>query len=42
MDEQEKALNPGIQINCPMCGALTAYIRSEGDTHVYRCPRTVI
>jgi hypothetical protein len=30
--------DPGVQTNCPFCGAMS-YIESDGPTHVYRCLR---
>ena len=30
---------PDFPLNCPYCGAPLAYVRTEGDTHVYRCQR---
>jgi hypothetical protein len=34
----EVMADPGIPINCPTCGAPLVYVRTEGETHVYRCP----
>jgi DNA-directed RNA polymerase subunit RPC12/RpoP len=31
--------DPDIPINCPYCGAALAYLRTEGETHFYSCPR---
>lgn len=28
-----------VRINCPICGAPLAYVRSEGDVAYYRCPK---
>ena len=33
------AEDPGFVVNCPTCGALTDYVRTEvGPTHIFRCP----
>jgi hypothetical protein len=29
----------GITLNCPKCGAKLTYSHSNGDTHLYRCPK---
>lgn len=31
--------DPGLHPNCPYCGAGLAYVRTDGETHIYRCPR---
>ena len=31
--------DPGFPVNCPKCGQRLTYVRSEGETHFYRCPR---
>ncbi len=31
--------DPGFPLNCPKCGTRLVYIRTDGDTHFYRCPR---
>ena len=31
--------DPGVPINCPLCGASLVYIETEGRTHYYRCPQ---
>ena len=31
--------DPGVPLNCPLCGARLAYMRTEGETHVYHCLR---
>jgi hypothetical protein len=31
--------HPGVKMNCPLCGARLAYLRVDGDTHVYHCLR---
>ena len=31
--------DPGISPNCPYCGRGVRYVRSDGDTHFYKCPR---
>ena len=31
--------DPGVKMNCPLCGARLAYLRTDGDTHVYHCLR---
>lgn len=31
--------DPDLPINCPTCGAALVYVRTEGETHLYRCPR---
>jgi uncharacterized C2H2 Zn-finger protein len=28
-----------LPLNCPTCGAPLAYVRADGETHIYRCPR---
>lgn len=33
------ASDAGIAINCPYCGAALVYLRTEGETHYYRCSR---
>jgi hypothetical protein len=30
--------NAGFPVNCPKCGQLLTYLRSEGEWHFYRCP----
>ena len=30
---------PGISMNCPFCGARLEYLRTEDETHFYRCDR---
>jgi hypothetical protein len=32
--------NPGFAVNYPLCGAPLVYLRTDADTHVYRCPVT--
>jgi hypothetical protein len=27
----------GFPLSCPACGAPLAYVRADGDTHLYRC-----
>jgi len=29
--------DPGINANCPYCGAKLEFLRTEGETHFYRC-----
>jgi hypothetical protein len=31
--------DPGLALNCPTCGTPLVYLRTDNDTHVYRCPR---
>jgi hypothetical protein len=31
--------DPGFSMNCPLCGARLVYLRTEGETHFYRCDR---
>jgi hypothetical protein len=31
--------DPGIEMNYPLCGARLVYLRTECDTHFYRCAR---
>jgi len=31
--------DPGVQLNCPLCGARLVYLRTEGETHIYHCLR---
>ena len=31
--------DPDLSLKCPYCGRSTAYVRSDGDTHFYKCPR---
>jgi uncharacterized Zn finger protein (UPF0148 family) len=31
--------DPGFPVNCPKCGTPLSYVRTDGDTHFYRCPR---
>ena len=31
--------NPGIVVNCRICGAPLVYVRTDGETHVYACLR---
>lgn len=35
----EAAGDPGIAMNCPYRGARLTYLRSENETHYYRCDR---
>jgi tRNA(Ile2) C34 agmatinyltransferase TiaS len=28
-----------LPLNCPTCGAAMSFVRSEGETLIYRCPR---
>jgi len=30
--------DPQVPLNCPLCGVPLVYLRSEGETHFYRCP----
>jgi hypothetical protein len=32
--------NPGFPLNCPKCGKPLVYVRTDGDTHFYRCLAT--
>lgn len=29
--------NPGIRVNCPLCGLALVYVRTDDDTHIFRC-----
>jgi hypothetical protein len=31
--------DPGVKLNCPLCGAALTYVQTEGETHVYHCLR---
>jgi len=31
--------DPGILMNCPLCGVPLVYVRTDTDSHVYRSPR---
>jgi uncharacterized C2H2 Zn-finger protein len=31
--------DPEMALNCPPCGAALAYVRADGETHIYRCRR---
>jgi hypothetical protein len=31
--------DPGVPINCPLCGVSLDYIETEGRTHYYWCPQ---
>jgi hypothetical protein len=31
--------NPGFALNCPKCGTRLTYRWSDGDTHIYSCPK---
>lgn len=30
---------PGFPLNCPRCGTPLTYRWSDGDTHIYSCPK---
>ena len=31
--------DPQFPLHCPKCGKPVVYVRTEGDTHFYRCDR---
>lgn len=31
--------DPGVPMNCPLCGKPITYVRTDGDTHLYHCLR---
>jgi hypothetical protein len=31
--------DPGVTMNCPLCGVRLTYLRTEEDTHIYHCLR---
>ena len=31
--------DPQFPLHCPKCGKPVVYVRTEGDTHFYRCER---
>jgi len=37
--EDLPSADPGIEMNCPICRAPLVYVRTDGDTHLYTCPR---
>jgi hypothetical protein len=38
-ERRRVSANPDIEVNCPYCGARLVYLRTEGETHYYRCAR---
>ena len=31
--------DPELSANCPYCGTALVYVRTDGETHIYRCAR---